>query len=447
MGRERDHGRAVASMCDLLDAAAALSGRPLLALVAVKSANHKFNPKAWTGENVPEGLRERVFKKSLAHEFTTNDYRAISAALQQLSGLGNRAAWKLVKNKLGQKKLFATIAASDTDSVTAAGASVSAKSAADTYALVLAENEATAGGFAWKDVTGERYQFPKNYRNIIRPGRPFIYYSGTRNAAGGRKGAHYFGHGLIGDVYPDPDTVHLKMGKWKWLADIVNYTPFNVDVPFRDSEGRYVELGKSVAPAKNYWGIGVRPISKDRYDALLVAGTGATPAKSISTLGVLSQSAVSLMKVRAPRTDTEAKNAKSFNVRRSGQAKVTGDAAERLFFEFLKANEPDKSSREKIVWVAREGETPGYDIEDRRNPAKPMAYEVKGTTGTMFLNFELTENEMRAAKALRDRYTIVLVSGCFGKSPRFEEIANPAALFDTGEIEPVPSAFRVERRK
>lgn len=446
MGRHRDHGRAVASMCDLLDAAAALSGRPLLALIAVKSADHQFNPKAWAGDDVPDDLRERVFRKSLAHTFTSEDYRAIARALKQLEGRGNHAAWDYVREKLGSDRLLATIAVPSELAVPNVPSSKKAGLSRDTYALVLAENESTAGGFNWNDITGERYQFPKNYRNKIRPGMPFVYYSGTRNATGGRKDAHYFGHGLIGDVYPDPDTVHLTRSAWKWLADIVNYTPFNVDVSIRGKDNLYVELGRAVA-ARNYWGVGVRPITKDRFDAIVSVGMGAPPAVSIPTLGVLKRSAASLMKVRPPRTESETKNAKSFNVRRSGQAKITGDAAERLFFEYLRSSEPDKAMRAKIVWVAQEGETPGFDIEDRRDPAHPVAYEVKGTVGGAFLNFELTQNEMRAAHALKDRYVIVLVSGCLGRMPSFEQIVHPAALFTKRTMEAIPLTYRIERRE
>jgi hypothetical protein len=47
-------------------------------------------------------------------------------------------------------------------------------------ALVLVENEVTAGGRYdhWQDVTGERYQFPNQYRGKVTTGRPFIYYRG-----------------------------------------------------------------------------------------------------------------------------------------------------------------------------------------------------------------------------------------------------------------------------
>ena len=57
---------------------------------------------------------------------------------------------------------------------------------AESFGLVLAENEAHAGDFDWHDITGELYQFPNNYRNLIRPGMPFVYYAGTRRADGAR---------------------------------------------------------------------------------------------------------------------------------------------------------------------------------------------------------------------------------------------------------------------
>jgi hypothetical protein len=323
-------------------------------------------------------------------------------------------------------------------------------SASNIYALVLAENEGTAGDFDWHDVTGERYQFPKNYQNIIRPGMPFVYYSGTRDAAGNRKPAHYFGSGLIGDVYPDSTTTHLPKGQWKWLADIVNFVPFSANVPMRDSDGNYLELGAPQVPAKNYWGIGVRAIDKAKYDAIIALGAqsskpGLLPVSEVA--GALSESPEELLQARPPRTEADVRNTKTFNTRRSGQAKVTGDAAEKLFFEYLCSLEPDPAKREEIVWVARDGETPGFDIEDRRNKNQPIAYEIKGTVGSAFPSFEFTENEMRAAKALGERYVIVLVTGCLGNAPVFERIANPAALFGTGVLEAMPSVYRIEKRR
>src|SRR4051812_7244828 len=52
MGRKpaQNHSRAIAQMCDLLDAAACLAGVPLLALVAVRAESGEINEKAWAVE-------------------------------------------------------------------------------------------------------------------------------------------------------------------------------------------------------------------------------------------------------------------------------------------------------------------------------------------------------------------------------------------------------------
>jgi len=57
--------------------------------------------------------------------------------------------------------------------------------------LVLVENEATEGGHYdfWADATGERYHYPNKYRNMIKPGRRFVYYRGSRRKDGSRETA------------------------------------------------------------------------------------------------------------------------------------------------------------------------------------------------------------------------------------------------------------------
>lgn len=69
MGRvpPQDHSRAIAQMCDLLDAAACLAGVPLLALVAVREQSGDINKKAWKAEYGPmrEAIIKRIVKSSL----------------------------------------------------------------------------------------------------------------------------------------------------------------------------------------------------------------------------------------------------------------------------------------------------------------------------------------------------------------------------------------------
>jgi hypothetical protein len=104
------HSRAVAQMCDLLDAAAALAGVPLLALVAVRINSGEINPKAWR-ENAKR--RKAIIEKSKSHEFTNSDFNAISGALKKLEGMGNRASWKYVRKQIPRDELFHCLADPD----------------------------------------------------------------------------------------------------------------------------------------------------------------------------------------------------------------------------------------------------------------------------------------------------------------------------------------------
>ena len=96
LGRDPGNSsRAIAQVCDLLDAAAAHAEVPALALVRVRNADKKINPNAWQ-KNAPPGLREAINQRAEAHLFTDADFTAIGKALADLTGLGNRAAWKKV---------------------------------------------------------------------------------------------------------------------------------------------------------------------------------------------------------------------------------------------------------------------------------------------------------------------------------------------------------------
>src|ERR1700730_16510363 len=87
LGRDpANNSRMVAQVCDLLDAAAALAGTPLLALVMVRELSGEINRKAWTGKETKPGRREAIMNRSLSHRFTADDFRAISEALERLSG-------------------------------------------------------------------------------------------------------------------------------------------------------------------------------------------------------------------------------------------------------------------------------------------------------------------------------------------------------------------------
>jgi 5-methylcytosine-specific restriction endonuclease McrA len=105
LGRPKDNARMVAQVCDLLDAAAALAGVPLLALIVVRVASGEINPKAWAGSDAAHGRRQAIIDNSLAHQFTDKDFSAISVALDRLDGRSNIEAWKFVRATLTPAEL------------------------------------------------------------------------------------------------------------------------------------------------------------------------------------------------------------------------------------------------------------------------------------------------------------------------------------------------------
>lgn len=109
LGRDPSRSfRAMAQVCDLLDAAAAHAEVPALALVRVHNANGEINPNAWK-KNSPPGLREAIIARAQVHQFTDADFTAIKRALVDLAGLGNRAAWKKVLGSRPRELVFQSL--------------------------------------------------------------------------------------------------------------------------------------------------------------------------------------------------------------------------------------------------------------------------------------------------------------------------------------------------
>ena len=76
LGRDpKKSSRAMAQVCDLLDAAAAHAEVPALALVRVRNADEEINPNAWK-RNTPSGMREAIIARAQRHEFTACSHRA-----------------------------------------------------------------------------------------------------------------------------------------------------------------------------------------------------------------------------------------------------------------------------------------------------------------------------------------------------------------------------------
>jgi hypothetical protein len=96
LGRPADHSRAMASTCNLLDAAACLGGVPLLALVAVLARSGDVNPAAFARE-FDEPQRKAIIQRSQLHHFVAADYELISKGLDDLGDKGAVKAWHFIE--------------------------------------------------------------------------------------------------------------------------------------------------------------------------------------------------------------------------------------------------------------------------------------------------------------------------------------------------------------
>jgi 5-methylcytosine-specific restriction endonuclease McrA len=107
LGRDpKKSARMVAQVCDLLDAAAVLAHVPSLALFAVREISGDINRKAWAGHR----LRNAIIEKSKSHEFSSKDITAIRRALEKLGGMGNKLAWKWVREKIPRDQIYQILA-------------------------------------------------------------------------------------------------------------------------------------------------------------------------------------------------------------------------------------------------------------------------------------------------------------------------------------------------
>jgi hypothetical protein len=241
--------------------------------------------------------------------------------------------------------------------------------------LVLVQNPVKVNqGYDWKDIVGEQYHFPNQYKNRCVPGTPFVYYRGTRRPDHKRAAPEYFGRGRIGRLWRDeaiPDSMPKK--DWAWYCTIEDYIPFPATVPAK-IDGTFLER-----IAKNHWSVGVRPLPQDVYEKILdLAGIPHASERDIVSIPDLAY-------VRITETDSNLllpRNATlvsspsdSPTARYSRNAAPIGRRAEELVNQYIMRNADILGAR-NIRWVADEGSTPGWDLqyENEEGQLVPVVY-------------------------------------------------------------------------
>lgn len=315
-------------------------------------------------------------------------------------------------------------------------------------ALVLVENEVTADRKFddWKDVTGERYHFPNQYRNRCIEGTPFVYYRGVRRAGGKRGRPEYFGIGRIGEVWRDPSVLESAPKKdWKWFCSIDDYVPFGSPVPAIDGAEKFEDI------PQNQWGVGVRNIESAVLSRIALAAD-VNPLASINAARPPDLPAIEdvdpvggtgLLVPRKATPSGKSATGQGGSPRRSRHSKLIGDFGEEIALKHLR-KELSGVEAASLRWVADENEKPGWDIEYRRDDAALIAVEVKATSGSRFASIEITENEWSAAREMKERFCLLLVSNVKSLKPAIQVIWDPASLVDRGTWSSEATHYRLQ---
>jgi hypothetical protein len=119
-----------------------------------------------------------------------------------------------------------------------------------------------AGERVYEDSEGVLYHYPRQYFTRIVPYDRFVYYRPLGKTTRRSDSLHYFGHGVLGDVTPDPRRPGHR------FVDIAKFEPFEHIVPLRDPRGLYYETGTTENPQMQS---AVRRVSDIAYHRILAA--------------------------------------------------------------------------------------------------------------------------------------------------------------------------------
>lgn len=240
--------------------------------------------------------------------------------------------------------------------------------------LVFTQNEATVEGHEYADELGVAYEYPIRYRNLIRPGEPFVYYRGRRRAEGRPQPQVYLGVGVVGDVRPSSSEGRL-------ICSVEDFEPFAEPVPFK-LDGTYLEPLGNVPPdrAGLYFRQGVRSIDETTFGRILAAAAAGDPTAGRRRRQVS-------MPYASPET-----------------ARLVDEIAIELARRLL-----GERHGETAVHLMPHN-NPGYDIRVATADGPVEYVEVKGTTRAM-PHFYMSEGERLFSVENASRYTLLVVYG------------------------------------
>jgi hypothetical protein len=242
--------------------------------------------------------------------------------------------------------------------------------------LVLTTNRVTASGHHYDDRTGVSYEYPLRYRNLIRPGRRFVYYRGRDGAVS----PHYFGSGIVGEVRDSQNPGLL-------VCEILDFRPFTRAAPFVDSNGHHLEPG---GDARGFYQPGVRRIPANAFERIILLGgsevspPGEHPGQDVRT--------------RRPSTRPRHAQYAPSEVSRAIEVFAIGQAQHWLVDHY-----PGCAVEE----MPRNN--PGFDLRVVDSSGEIVRYvEAKGTAAGL-PSFFLSDGERRFSQLEASRFTLLVV--------------------------------------
>lgn len=228
--------------------------------------------------------------------------------------------------------------------------------------IVLVEVGGVArSGHLYGDRTGVEYEYPAGrYESRIQTGERFIYQVPRIG---------YVGAGIIG-------AIRASEAEGRLICEVLSVEFFDEPVGLKDPSGNYYEADPTYWRDKVYWGQGVRPLSDERFDAILaVADIAAEDDASVTNGGYADH-----------RT-----------------ARQVEDISVAIAVESMATRFGE------LVHVMPHN-NPGFDL--RVGPEhEPVRYvEVKGTQASQPVFF-MSDGEREFSIRHADKYTLVVVSG------------------------------------
>jgi hypothetical protein len=221
-------------------------------------------------------------------------------------------------------------------------------------------------GHLYDDREGVAYEYPTGrYERLISQGDRFVYQVPK---------VGYTGCGVIGEIQPSVVPKRL-------VCELLSVRRFKSPASLKDESGRYFEADPTYWKGNVYWGQGVRPLSNERFDAIVrTAGDDLEP---LTPEDVVEPEAGSY----ANSVDSRMVEQYAVDVVRNIVAEKYGAAVKTM---------PRNN--------------PGFDLLVGSSETPVRYVEVKGTRSTSPVFF-LSEGERQFSIKYSHLYTIIVVSG------------------------------------